>query len=46
MLAFQEDGFEINNLFYADTVLNILFLIDVIVNFNTAILMDDLEIID
>ena len=45
MLAFQE-GFDVNNLFFLDTVLNILFFIDIIVNFNTAILMEDLEIID
>ncbi len=45
MLAFQ-DGFDVNNLFYLDTVLNILFFFDIIVNFNTAILLEDLDIID
>lgn len=45
MLAFQE-GFQVDNLFILDTVLNILFFIDIIVNFNTAILKDDLDIID
>lgn len=45
MLAFQ-DGFEINNLFYLDTVLNIIFFIDIIVNFNTAIVLEDLDVID
>jgi hypothetical protein len=45
MLAFQE-GFQVNNLFYLDTILNILFFIDILVNFNTAILLEDLEIID
>ena len=45
MLAFQE-GFELGNLFYLDTILNFAFLIDIFVNFNTAILTEDLEIID
>jgi hypothetical protein len=45
MLAFQE-GFEVDNLFILDSVLNILFFIDIIVNFNTAVLMDDLDIVD
>ena len=45
MLAFQ-DGFEVNDLFYLDTILNILFFIDIIVNFSTAIVLEDLDVID
>ena len=33
-------------MFYLDSVLNIIFLVDIFVNFNTAIITDDLEIID
>jgi hypothetical protein len=45
MLAFQE-GFEVNNLFYLDLVLNVIFFVDIVVNFNTAIMTDELEVID
>jgi len=45
MLAFQE-GFEVDNMFILDSVLNILFFIDILVNFNTAVLMEDLDIVD
>ena len=33
-------------MFILDSVLNILFFIDIIVNFNTAVLKEDLDIVD